>query len=550
MALAGVVLGTEGLETFEDVSARSGVSFQHRSGGGAKDFLVETVGSGVALFDYNNDGLIDIYLVNGAQLIGNRVRPIAGGGARLYKNVGGMRFADVTAESHVANSGWGMGVAAADYDNDGWADLYVTNYGQNVLFHNNGNGTFTDVTARAGVVAGNWSTGASWGDYDGDGLLDLYVARYVAFDPAVTPRRGADRTCQYHGALVACGPRGLPGLPDILYRNNGDGSFADVTAKAGIEDPGYYGFTVLWLDYNRDGRPDIFVANDATPNFLWRNNGNGTFTEVGAETGLAYNSHGAEQSCMGAAAGDYDQDGLIDIFVTNFSEDDNTLYRNDGDGAFSDVTRQTGLAGKSWLELGWGAGILDFDNDGGSEIFVANGHIYPEVQKYRMDFTYRQSLQLFRWNHRGKFEEITGKSGKDFVTPRSARGVSFADLDNDGCVDVVINNLDAAATVLQNHCPATNRWIAITLEGTRSNRDAVGALVTVTGGGQTHTAELIPANGYMGTSDKRMWFGLGTQAKITRVDVTWPSGQKQRIENVKSNQILAVREPRGANDAR
>lgn len=523
-----------------DVGLPAGIDFHHHAGSADKDYLLEMVGSGVALFDYDNDGLVDIYFVTGLPSPpGSSGKPECG---RLYRNIGKMRFQDVTDSAGVGNGGWGIGAAAADFDNDGWTDLYVTNYGQNVLFRNNGDGTFSDVTQEAGVGGGNWSTGAAWGDYDSDGFLDLYVARYVDFDPDRTPRKGSDSTCRYRGIPVACGPRGLPGLADILYHNNGDTTFSDVTVEAGIHDPGYYGFTVLWLDYDEDGRQDIFVANDGTPNFLWRNEGRGRFTNVGAESGVAYNENGLEQACMGASAGDFDNDGDIDLFVTNFAEDDNTIYSNDGDGFFSDVTVGVGLAGRSWLELGWGAGLVDFDNDGWKDIFVANGHIYPEVKRLLMDSGYLQKLQMFRNLHGETFIEISSNLGPDFRKRRSARGASFGDLDNDGCVDVVINNLDSSPSVILNHCDASRTWATLQLQGVRSNRDAIGALVKVYSETGIQTSQLIPNHGYVGTSDKRLSFGLGGAGHIDKVEIIWPSGVRQVVHSPPTNQILTIKE--------
>ena len=524
---------------FHDVTGSSGIRFRHQAGTKDKNYLMETTGSGAALFDYNNDGLLDIFLVNSEA---NLDQPGGASGSRLYKNLGGMRFADVTAAAKLTVAGFGMGAAAADFDNDGWRDLYVTAYPRNALFRNNGDGTFRDVTAKAGVAAGNWSTGAAWGDYDADGDLDLYVSRYVDFDPRRTSAKGKDPSCSYRGALVACGPRGLPGLPDVLYRNNGDGTFTDVSRQAGIRDPRYYGFNVLWLDYNGDGRQDIFVANDATPNFLWHNNGDGTFRDAGAEAGVAYNENGVEQACMGASAADFNNDGLPDIFVTNFSDDDNTLYRNNGDGLFTDVTRKSGLAGKSWLELGWGTGIVDFDNDGWRDIFVANGHIYPEVERMRMDTTYRQKQQLFRNTGQETFDEVTGLAGADFPVPRSARGASFADLNNDGCIDIVLNNMDDAPAILQNQCGTQHHWLALDLEGARSNRDAIGARATVAVGDRKITGFVSGSDGYLGTSDRRLWFGLGRSGRIDAIEIVWPSGAKQRVPVGAVDRIVKVRE--------
>ena len=425
---------------FVDVAKRAGLAaFGDTCGSQAKDYLVETVGSGAAVFDYNNDGLMDIFLVNGSsfQLLDNPKLPRTS--SRLFRNNGDGTFTDVTVESGLINEGWGMGVAAADFDNDGHLDVFITNFGSNALFHNNGDGIFTNITREAGLEGGNWSTGCAWGDYDRDGRLDLYVARYVDFDRKRIPIAGSAEYCLYRGAPVACGPRGLPGLPDLFYHNEGGGKFIEVSKDVGIRDTDRaYGFGVVWCDFDNDGFPDIFVANDSMPNFLWRNKRNGSFEEVGMEAGCAVSGDGRPQSSMGIAVGDYNNDGWMDLLVTNFSEDYDTLYRNTG-GSFDDVSFQAGLGTTTYSQLGWGAGFIDFDHDGWKDLFVANGHIYPQADKGGN--AYYQANQLFRNMRDGRFALLdTAESG--FREAWSSRGAAWGDLNNSGRTWAIANNID------------------------------------------------------------------------------------------------------------
>jgi hypothetical protein len=526
-----------------DVARQSGLSgFRDTCGSPAKDYLVETVGNGVALFDYNGDGLTDIFLVNGSSLEVLADPSLPHPSSRLFRNNGDGTFTDVTKASGLVNEGWGMGVAAADYDNDGHTDVFVTNFGSNALFHNNGDGTFANVTREAGLEGGNWSTGCAWGDYDGDGRLDLYVARYVDFDRARTPRPGTANYCLYRGIPVACGPRGLPGLPDLFYRNEGHGRFREISAEAGIIDSDKaYGFSVVWCDFDNDGHPDIYVANDSMANFLWHNKGNGTFEEIGVEAGCALSGDGRAQSSMGIAVGDYNNDGWMDLLVTNFSEDYNTLYRN-RNGQFDDVTFEAGLGTASFSQLGWGTGFIDYDNDGWKDLFVANGHIYPQAD--RAGNTYFQNNQLFRNARNGRFV-LLGDGESGFTQAWSSRGAAFGDLANSGRIWIAVNNIDQAPCLYQPVSPAGS-WACFKLIGTTSNRDAIGARVQLTAGGVTQTDEVRSGESYLSSSDIRLHFGLGEATAIDQVAIRWPSGRTEKHTHLAVNRRYTFVEGSGS----
>jgi enediyne biosynthesis protein E4 len=510
---------------FIDTAHSSGLAaFRDTCGSLAKEYLVETVGSGVALFDYNNDGLIDIFLVNGSsfEILANPSLPRTS--SRLFRNNGDGTFTDVTVQSGLLNEGWGMGVTVGDYNNDGHRDVFITNFGENALFHNNGNGTFTNVTREAGLQGGNWSTGCAWGDYDRDGRLDLYVSRYVDFEKTRVPRPGANTYCAYLGVPVACGPRGLPGLSDLFYHNEGDGTFREVSADVGIQDSiRGYGLSAVWLDFDNDGWLDIFVANDSMPNFLWRNQRNGTFAEMAFEAGCAVSASGREQSNMGVAVGDYDNDGWLDLFVTHFSEDYSTLYRNRG-GEFQDVSYEAGLGTVNYLHLSWGAGFFDFDNDGWKELFIANGHIYPQAD--RAGNNYRQLNGLFRNLRNGRFALISQEES-GFTDARSSRGTAFADLGNCGRLGAVVNNMDAEPFLYNPAGTRSGNWVRLALTGTRCNRDAIGARARVKAGGLCQIDEVRSADSYLSSSDVRLHFGLGDAALVDRIEIYWPDGTEQ-----------------------
>jgi hypothetical protein len=530
---------------FTEVSRQAGIdSFRHVAGGPNKEYIVESKGGGVAVFDYDGDGWMDIFLVSGATFEDLQGPPSAiPRRNKLFRNNHDGTFTDVTSLAGLTDAGWGMGASAADYDNDGHTDLYITYYGQNVLYHNNGNGTFTDVTSKAGVSAGGWSTGAAWGDYDRDGDLDLYVARYIDFVRGEIPRRGSSPFCQYNGVPVLCGPRGLKPLGDILYRNNGDGTFTDVTREAlGPDLPQYYGFTPLWLDTDSDGWPDLYVADDGTPNLLYHNRGDGTFEEIGAVAGCAYSRDGLEQSSMGADFGDFNHDGNLDIFVASFSDDYNTLYRNLGRGSFSDVTVEAGLYSVSWNMVSWGTKFIDYDLDGWPDLFIANGHVYPEADQWGMETGFRQHPQVLRNERDGTFKDMTAELGPGLLRKDLGRGVAVGDLDNDGDMDVVINNLDGHPWLLRCDSASDAQWILIELQGTRSNRDGLGARVFVRTAGFEQMQEAHRSGGFCASNDPRVHFGLGNATLIDELEIRWPSGVIQKFKAVKSRQILHIKE--------
>ena len=501
--------------------------------------MVETLGSGVALFDYNNDGLLDVLLVNGSsfEILTNPRLPRTS--SRLFRNNGDGTFTDVTRDSGLINEGWGVGVTVGDYDNDGNRDVFITNYGNNALFHNKGNGTFTDVTREAGLEGGNWSTGCAWGDYDRDGRLDLYVSRYVDFERSRIPAPGSNTYCRYQGIPVGCGPQGLPGLSDLLYHNEGGGKFREISAEIGVRDSDRaYGLGVTWLDFDNDGLLDIYVANDSMPNFLWRNKGNGTFEEIGFEAGCAVSADGRAQSSMGIAVGDYDNDGWMDLLVTNFAEDYNTLYHNNH-GQFEDVTYAAGLGTASYSQLGWGTGFVDFDNDGWKELFVANGHIYPQVSQTKN--SYRQPNQLFRNLRNGRFS-LVSEQESGFVDPYSSRGAAFGDLAGNGRDGIVVNNIDDEPFVYLPGKESAGRWVRFKLIGARCNRDAIGARVTLTAGGFTQMDEVRSAGSYVSSSDVRLHFGLGAASSIDQVQIRWPDGSVERRARLQSNREYTIRQ--------
>jgi hypothetical protein len=534
------------LTVFVDISKESGIDkFHHRSGTPEKATILETPGSGVALLDYDGDGWLDIYLLNGSTfraLKGEEPSPRA---MLLHNNHDGT-FTDVTEKAGVANERWGFGVAVGDYDNDGWPDMYVANYGKNRLYHNNHDGTFTDVAEKAGVALGGWSTGPTWGDFDHDGRLDLFVPGYVKFDPAHPPTAGKDGipsgACLFRSVKVMCGPRGLPGEGDHLFHNNGDDTFTDVSAKAGVSDPhGYYGLASVFVDIDDDGWVDLVVANDSTPNYLYRNRHDGTFEDISYISGVAVADDGHEQASMGIAVGDYNRDDKIDLYLTSFSDDYNTLYRNDGEGNFSDVTYQAGLGDPTIPFLGWGAGFLDFDNDGWPDLFVANGHVYPGVDQQDWGTTYAQRPQLFRNLDGKKFQEVPPATGSGLADVITGRGAGFGDLFNDGHIDVVINNIDSTPTLLRNRVNNSHHWITLKLVGgSKSPKDAIGASAFVTAGGVRHRADVFSGGSYGSSSDQRLHFGLGSTTKVDRVEVHWPSGRKEEISLPGIDRIITV----------
>jgi hypothetical protein len=522
---------------FTDITEPAGISFKHVSSP-EKKYIVESMSGGVALLDYDNDGYLDIYLVN--SLTVDLVKSKQKTRSTLYHNNGDGTFTDVTDKAGVGDIGWGMGVAIGDYNNDGFDDIYVTCLGPNHLLKNNGNGSFTDVTQKAGVGDPRWSAGAAFVDYDNDGKLDLFVSNYVDFDVNNLPEFGKGRTCQFKGIPVQCGPRGLKGAGDTLYHNDGDGTFTDVSRKAGVSDPdGYYGLGVIASDFDGDGRVDIYVANDSTPNFLYHNNGDGTFKDIGFSSGTAVNENGSEQGSMGVTLGDYDHDGRLDLFITNFDDDYNTLYHDDGKGSFTDVSYAANVAAVSLPYVGWGTKFFDYDNDGWVDLLVVNGHVYPQLP------TYRQRNFVHHNNRDGTFEEVGAQLGAAFAEKRTGRGAAFGDLDNDGDVDVVINNLDGSPQVLRNDGGNANNSILIKTIGVKSNRDGIGARVKVVAGDLTQIDEVHSGDSYLSQSDLRLPFGLEKRTKIDLIEVYWPSGTVDKINGVGTNKILTIKEGQG-----
>jgi enediyne biosynthesis protein E4 len=525
--------------SFRDVGARAGLTNVVVSGGTKKNYVLEVNGSGACWLDYNSDGWMDLYLVNGGTLAELQGKVEPRGTNHLYRNNRNGTFTDVTATAKAPGHGWGFGCVAADYDNDGFVDIFVTNFGPNILYRNRGNGTFADVTAEARVGGGPiWHAGAAFGDYDLDGHLDLFVPGYLDFNVA-NPEL---KTCEYRGIKVhACGPIGYKGAPDALYRNNGDGTFVETTEKAGVSDRSrYFGFQAVFEDFDNDGRPDLFVANDSNPNFLYKNKGDGTFEEVGIPSGVAYSGDGKEMSSMGVAVGDYDHDGNMDLFITTFANDNYVLFHNDGDGFFTDVSYPSGIGEPTVPFLGWASFFFDHDNDGYVDLFCVNGHVYPEVDGAIQE-TFRQPLQLFRNLGNGKFREVSRQSRLRAVPPQSGRGGSFADFDNDGDLDVVVSVMNDKPILLENVGGNRANWLRLCLVGGKCNRMAVGARVKIIAGGVTQYASVRAGESYLSSNDTRLHFGIG-DSSAADVEIKWPGGGSERIAQVKANQSIEIRQ--------
>jgi hypothetical protein len=521
-----------------DAAADAGLTLVNVSGGPAKDFIVDANGNGAAFLDYDNDDDLDALIVNGS----TRERIAAGGDpmVALYRNDGTGRFTDVTSAGGFTRRGWGSGVCVGDYDNDQAPDVYITAFGPDVLWRNGGSGTFADVTRRAGIDDTRWGTSCAFADYDRDGDLDLYVANYVKFDDSI-PARGTTANCRFMATDVFCGPKRLTGDADTLYRNNGDGTFTDVSRSSGVIDPGYYGFGVVFTDLNDDGWPDIYVANDSVPNLLFRNRKDGTFVEEGLISGAALSGDGRPQAGMGVDAGDYNGDGLPDLIVTNFSHDHNTLYENGPVGVFTDRSYATGIAATAGPYLGWGVKLADFDNDGRLDVFIANGHVYPEVDSHGLGTRYRQQKQLFV-NEGKRFRHVTKDVGGALAIEKSSRGAAFGDYDNDGDIDALVVNMNDTPTLLRNDTARGRHWLTLRLVGTKSNRDAIGAKVTVDAGGRRQTVVVRGDGSYLSHSDVRAHFGLGEVTKVSRVEVRWPSGLVQQIGGLGVDRFYVLRE--------
>ena len=529
---------------FLDVAEKSGLTMSNTFGGkDAKKYIIETTGTGVAIFDYDNDGWPDIFLINGTTLEGQDKSATN----HLYRNNHDGSFTDVTKPAGLADApGWGQGVCVGDYDNDGWEDVYVTYYGKNRLYHNN-KGVFTEVADRSGTAGTGkaWGTGCAFVDYDRDGLLDLVISNYVDFDLANAPAPGERASCVWKGVPVMCGPRGLPSAKNILYHNLGNGKFADVTTKAHIDQtPGHYSLGVAIFDFDDDGWSDFYIACDSTASILFRNNHDGTFTDVAVAAGAAYNEDGREQAGMGVTIGDYNGDGKLDIFKTNFSDDTSTLYRNNGNGTFDDVTFAAGL-GLHTQYLGWGAAFFDFDNDGWPDILVANGHVYPEVDKQHLGSTYPEPRILYHNNGNGTFTDISADAGSGITTMHAGRGLAIGDLFNDGRLSAVVSNMNDHPSLLVNQVRSPNHWIAIRTIGTKSNRDGIGARITAKAGSRLLVDEVRSGASYASQSDMRVHFGLGAVNKIDWIQIRWPSGRLEQFENLQVDAIHTVKEGAG-----
>ena len=535
---------------FDDVAAKAGITVRNINGSvEQKRYIIESTGSGVAILDYDRDGWPDIYLVNGAELDANG-KPLLSQKTtgHLFHNNHDGTFTDVTEKAGLISPGWGQGACVGDYDNDGYDDLFVTGYGKNKLFHNNGNGTFTEVAESAGVAGSGkeWGTGCAFVDYDRDGKLDIVVANYVHFDLATTPAPGTQAGCIWKGTPVMCGPRGLPSAPNILYHNEGNGHFRDVSKSSGIEKTnGHYCFSVTTLDYNDDGWPDIYVACDSTPSIMYRNNHDGTFTDVALDIGVAYNEDGREQAGMGSTAADYDGDGRLDIFKTNFSDDTPTLYHANADGTFSDVTTEAGV-GINVDALGWGTMFADVDNDGYPDLLVANGHVYPEVDSAKLGSTFKEP-RFFYWNTgHGTFKDLSKSSGPGLLEPLSGRGLAIADLWNDGRLEAVINNLSDRPMLLVNRASNANHWLGVQLRGTVSNRSAIGARVILQGSKRNWVDEVRSGSSYSSSSDLRLHFGLGKESSIKALVVRWPNGAQESFAVPAVDRFVEIVEGKGA----
>jgi hypothetical protein len=529
----------------EDVAQKAGIRFRHTLVP-EKKYIVESMGGGVLLIDYDRDGWPDIYFTNNPsvqqQLKGEKAR------GALYHNNHDGTFTDVTDKSGLASPCFAMGGAVGDYNNDGWPDVYITCLGGNVLYRNMGDGTFTDVTAKAGVADGRWSTGAAFGDYDGDGFVDLVVTNYLDFHLDDLPGFGKTPTCKYRGLDVQCGPRGMPGAGDSLFHNNGDGTFTNVSKLAGADDPnGFYGLGVTWADFNNTGRPDIFVANDATPNFLYKNEGHGKFSEIGIESGTSLTDDGSMQGSMGVAIGDYLHTGRPSIFITNFADQYDTLYRNEGDWNFRDVSFPAGLAVASLPLVKWGTAFFDLENDGWLDLIAVSGHVYPQADSLPSGAKYREPSLLSINQRDGTFCDASKQAGPAIQEPRVLRGLAVGDLFNNGNIDVVVEDLDGTPMILRNPGIPGNHWISFELQGTKGNRLAIGARVKIVAGTLTQTEEVRSGGSYLSQNDLRVHFGLGRADKVDSVEIRWPSGtvEKLPVKALKPDHFYSVLEGKG-----
>jgi enediyne biosynthesis protein E4 len=520
---------------FRNIANQAGLTDVFPNGGTiSKEYIIETTGSGIAFIDYDNDGLLDLFVLSGV-----------GGTNRMYHNEGNGRFRDTTDELGLRSSGWAQGVCAGDYDNDGFTDLFVTYWGQNHLYRNVRGKRFEDVTAAAHLKQDRvrYNTGCAFVDIDNDGHLDLFVSNYLKFDPATTPKPGANPYCFYRGIAVNCGPRGLPFDRNILYRNNGDGTFSDISEQSGIAAAeGHYSLSVLTGDFNEDGLPDMYVACDQTPSLLYINKGHGRFEEEGVIRGVAFDQNGKAMSGMGVDAADYAGDGHMSIFRTNFSDEFETLYRNRGNGSFDDVTLEAGL-GQNTRYVGWGTGFFDFNNDGWKDLLLVNGHVFPEVESLHIDIHYKDWAILYENLGNGRFRDISQSAGPALLEKHSSRGAAFGDFDNDGAIEIAINNQNEAPSLLKQATNPPGHWIILKLAGTRSNRSAIGARVKLLAAGHAQYGEVRSGGSYLSQNDLRLHFGLASATKIDRIEIAWPSGTKQVLTDQACDRVLTITEP-------
>jgi enediyne biosynthesis protein E4 len=533
---------------FVNVAREAGLNVPNVWGGvDHKRYIIEAKGSGLAFFDYDNDGWLDIYFTNGTRL-DEKWLPGKSPTSQLFKNNRDGTFTNVTEKSGLARTGWQTGVCVGDYDNDGWDDLFCCFWGHNILFHNNGDGTFSDVTRKSGLYSEqiHWGAGCTFLDYDRDGHLDLFVCNYIEFDPAQVSSAGDAAACQWKGIPVMCGPRGLKSETNVLYHNSGDGTFKDVSERAGILKPGpRYSITAVSYDFDNDGWPDIYVAVDSQPSILYHNNHDGTFTDIAVVAGCAYSETGHEQAGMGVAVADYDCDGWFDIFKTNFTDDTCNLYRNNGDGTFSDVTFSSGVAVNSRF-VGWGCGFLDYDNDGWSDLMQINGHVYPEIAGHDVGETYKNPRIVYRNMGNGQFKDVSSGMGPGISEHFSSRGAAFGDYDNDGDIDVLVLNMNDLPSLLRNDGGNKQNWIKIKLQGTACNRSAIGARVRVVTGTHVQMDEVHSGSSVMSQSDLRLHFGLGKTQTVDLIEVKWPTtGKLERFTQINANQIVTIREGSG-----
>lgn len=540
---SGTRCGGRAVPQLIDVTETTGIRFKHDSDP-QKKIIIESMTGGILLIDYDRDGWLDVYFTNSPSVAMANAGKTARGA--LYHNNHDGTFTDVTDKAGVAIPCFAMGGSVGDYNNDGWPDMYITCHGGNVLYRNNGNGTFTDVARAAGVTDGRWSMGSSFGDYDGDGFLDLMVTNYVDLDFKNPPVFGSSPTCKYRGIETQCGPRGLKGAGDSLFHNNGDGTFTDVSKQAGVDDPSaYYGLTTVWSDFDNSGRPGIFVANDSTPNFLYRNEGNGKFTEVGLESGVAVNADGSEQANMGVAIGDYNHTGLPSIFSTTYADEYKVLYRNNGNWDFKDVTREAGLAAPALPWVGWGAAFADLDNDGWLDLVEVNGHVYPQVDVLPTGAKYLEPGNVFLNQKDGSFCDASAQAGPAMQRMQAARSIVVGDLFNDGKLDAIYSDIDGSPSVLRNQGLPGMHWVSFELAGTKSNRLAIGARLKIVAGGITQTEEIRSGGSYISQNDLRVHFGLAQAVKIDSIEIRWPSGKVETIRDLAADKFYSVLEGSG-----